>query len=470
MDSAIITPESKQKVQSFLRWTLWRRGSLFYKLQDHQIELYKSIKNNTNKKFVVNCSRRFGKSFILCLLAIEEALGKKNIHIRFAAPTQKQLKEIIQPIMVKILDDCPDELKPEFKSQDNKYMFPNGSQIHIAGCDNGNAENLRGHESDLNLIDEAGFIDDLEYVLKDILMPQTLTTGGRTIVSSTPPRTPAHYFERLCKEAIQSKYYARYTIDDNTSIDDNIKQIYCEEAGGLNSTTWQREYLCQFVVDEAIVVVPEWRSDYIGEIELDAWRMLYHNYIAMDIGGRHKTAIIYGYYDFKKSILQVLDESILTGQDTTTHLIASTIRAKEHELFNNMHEPRRIADNNNVILLQDLSLMHDVHFAPTSKDTLIAMVNEVRVFVGQGRLRVHERCKELIGCLSTAIWNKQRTQFDVSDLYGHFDALASLVYMIRNLDQYTNPIPATSTATIGTHHINYNRVEQQSNLKKMFRR
>lgn len=42
-----------------------------------------------------------------------------------------------------------------------------------------------------------------------------------------------------------------------------------------------------------------------------------------------------------------------------------------------MVEPKRIADNNNVILLQDMSLMHGVHFAPTNKDTLMAMVNEV---------------------------------------------------------------------------------------------
>jgi len=373
--------------------------------------------------------------------------------------------------MAKILDDCPRELMPTFRVQDNKYIFNNGSEIHIAGCDNGNAENLRGHESDLNLIDEAGFIDDLEYVLKDILMPQTLTTGGRTIVSSTPPRTPAHYFERLCREAQANNYYSLFTVYDNTSIDAEVIDIYCNEAGGIESTTWKREYLCEFVVDEMIVVVPEWNQEYIGEIELDAWRMFYGNYVAMDIGGRHKTAVLYGYYDFKKSILQVLDESIFTGQDTTTELIALTIIEKENQLFPNMAEPRRIADNNNVILLQDLTLMHGVSFAPTNKDTLIAMVNELRVFVGNGRLRVRETCKELIGCLATAIWNKQRTQFDISDLYGHFDALAALIYMVRNLDQYTNPIPATNTALPETHFINYHRANQEkANLKRMFKR
>jgi hypothetical protein len=213
---------NKEKASQLINYLIreqWFDGNLYYKLKPHQERLYNEIVNGTSKKYVVNCSRRFGKSFILCLIAIEQALRKKNSHIRFAAPTQKQLTEIVQPIMVKILNDCPEELKPDFKSQDKKYVFKNGSEIHIAGCDNGNAENLRGHESDLNLIDEAGFIDDLEYVIKDILLPQTLTTGGRTIISSTPPRTPAHYFTQLCNEAKSNEYYSIFTVMDNTSLD-----------------------------------------------------------------------------------------------------------------------------------------------------------------------------------------------------------------------------------------------------------
>jgi len=449
----------------------WETGDLYYKLNPHQVKLYDEIKNSKSLKHVINCTRRFGKSYTLCLLAIEQALKLPRSLIRFAAPTQKQLKEIIQPIMLEILKDCPDSYKPSFKVQDMKYVFQNGSEIHIQGCEDGNAEYLRGHRSDLSLIDEAGSIRDLEYLIKDILMPQTLTTGGRIIISSTPPRTPAHYFPRLCQEAIWGKYYSKFTIYDNTSLKPSTIDLYCEEAGGVQSTTWKREYLCEFVVDEASVIIPEWNDTYIGEVSLDAWRAYYHNYVSMDIGGRHKTAILYGYYDFKKAILQVLDESILTGQDTTTDLIAKTIQAKEEELFRDMGNTRRIADNNNVILLQDMSLMHNVHFAPTSKDTLLAMVNELRVFIAQGRLYVSDNCQELIGCLRAGIWNKQRTQFDVSDMYGHFDALASLIYMVRNIDQYTNPIPVTGTALPATHYIHFeNENQNRTNLKRMFRR
>lgn len=422
----------------------WRKGDLFYKLKDHQVPLYKEIASGNSKKYVVNCSRRFGKSFILCLIGTEFALRKRDAHIRFAAPTQKQLREIVQPIFTKIFSDCPPEMKPEFKTQMGYYYFPyTQSYIHVAGCDNNGAENLRGHESDLNLIDEAGFVADLEYIVKDILMPQTLISGGRTIIASTPSKTPAHYFTRLCHEAKFKNYYSLYTIHDNTEIDYATKMIYCDEAGGENSTTWKREYLCQFVVDEDSVVVPEWDSaKYIDEIELDAYRGLYKNYVSMDVGGKHKTAILFGYYNFKKATLQIEHELILSGASTTSLLIATKIKEIEDDLWGKFgfQLPYRVADNNNVIFLQDLGILHNLHFAPTSKDTLQAMVNEMRVFIGQGKLIIHPRCKELIGNLETGVWNGPRNAFDISDIYGHYDALAALMYLIRNIDEFTNPI------------------------------
>lgn len=454
----------------------WNNGDLFYKLKDHQVPLYKAIMESKSKRFVVNCSRRFGKSFILCLIACEHALQKKNAHIRFAAPTQKQLREIVQPIFTKIFQDCPEKLRPEFKTMMGHYYFPStDSYIHVTGCDNNNAENLRGHESDLNLIDEAGFVEDLEYVMKDILMPQTLTTGGRTIVSSTPSRTPAHYFTRLCHEAKALNFYSIYTINDNTEISYETKLDYCQEAGGEDSTTWRREYLCEFVVDEESVIIPEWKSHlYIGEIELDGYRAMYQNYVGMDIGGKHKTAILFGYYSFKKATLQIEDEAIFSGSQTTSELIAKTIVAIENELWNkyDFETPMRISDNNNVIFLQDLSILHKIHFSPTGKDTLTAMINEMRVFIGQGRLKVHPKCKELIGCLESGVWNNQRNAFDVSDIYGHYDALAALMYMIRNIDQYTNPV----IQNLGKDKYNYyirnenKDVETFNSIKKLFKR
>lgn len=70
------------------------------------------------------------------------------------------------------------------------------------------------------------------------------------------------------------------------------------------------------------------------------------------------------------------------------------------------------------------------------------MVNEVRIWVAAGRVKIHPRCKQLIGCLRYGIWDNKRTQFARSGAYGHFDALAALVYLIRNIDINSNPVPA----------------------------
>jgi hypothetical protein len=90
---------------------------------------------------------------------------------------------------------------------------------------------------------------------------------------------------------------------------------------------------------------------------------------------------------------------------------------------------------------------------PTSKDDLLAMVNKVRLMVSAGQIIIHPRCKQLIGCLKFGIWNKRRDAFEQSTGYGHFDALAALVYLVRNLDTWTNPIPSNFNKSQDTHFI-----------------
>lgn len=431
----------------------WRSGDLKWKLKPHQLGLYNEIVKQTGLKHCVVCTRRFGKSYILVLISNQKCLKEKNVHVRFAAPTQRQLKEIIIPILNKIHVDCPIDIKPIYRSQDSCFYFPStGSYLHLAGCENGHMENLRGHESHLNIIDEAGSIDDLEYLIKDILLPQTLTTKGKMYIASTPPPTPAHYFHSLAMEAKRDNYYSIYTIDDNSSIDDFTKQEYAKESGGINSSTWKREYLCQFVVDEKLVIIPEWKNEFVKNVERDDYYKFYDCYSSMDIGGRDKTVVNFGFFDFKRSQFILEHELVFTGQETTTKLISDKVKEIE-SLYYPDKKVNRWSDNNAVIFLQDMGNTHGVYYNPTSKDLLQAMINELRIFIDSGRLIINPRCTETIGCLETGIWDKTRQQFQRSGLYGHFDALAALVYLVRNLNTTTNPIPKNYGLSLSTHYI-----------------
>lgn len=154
-----------------------------------------------------------------------------------------------------------------------------------------------------------------------------------------------------------------------------------------------------------------------------------------------KSAFLIGYYNFPKAQLVIEGEIILEKHAFTTASMAAEIKAIENELYPD-HEPyMRVADSNNIILVTDLNNLHNLTFRSTSKDSLDAMINKVRMWIGAGRIIVHPRCKHLIGALKNGVWNKQRTEFARSATYGHYDILAALVYLVRNIDEYTNPIP-----------------------------
>ena len=436
----------------------WSRGLLEYKLYEHQLplfnDLWRSIHDPLCLKYALNCSRRWGKTTILSLVATTYALKYPESQIRFAAPTQKTLKKILTPIFKWIIADAPKEYRPRYYAQDQVWEFKNGSQIHTAGTDNGHYESLRGTTSHLNLIDEAGFCDELDYILRSVLMPQTLTTGGTTLLASTPSKTPAHDWYGIFTECEAAGHSRTYDIYDNKTLSQATIDAFAKESGGYNSTTFKREYLCQFIVDRELQIIPEWTLEYASVSVADEYRKYYHNYDAMDLGVKDFTAALFGYYDFRRAKLFITDELTMAGHEMTTVLLKDAIIEKERENFGSLGVFRRIADNNNLLLLQDLGSLHDLHFQPTNKDSLDAMVNEVRVFVGAGRLQVDPKCKMTIGCLKYGIWDNKHKAFGRSTAYRHFDHLAALVYLVRNLDQVTNPIPDTHFYNVHTHHIN----------------
>ena len=172
----------------------------------------------------------------------------------------------------------------------------------------------------------------------------------------------------------------------------------------------------------------------------------------MDSGVRDKTAVLFAYYDFKQAKLFVQREFWLSGETVRTDHIASRVKALELELeYDKVY--RRMADCNNLVLVNDLNSVYKLNFYPTTKDSLEAMINKVRIWIGDGRISIDPSCKELIGCLENGIWNKNRDDFGRSKVYGHFDALAALQYLVRNIDTMTNPIPRMHNKSIYTHSV-----------------
>lgn len=448
---------------------LWRRGDLDYILRPAQEKIQQEYYKTNRKLFVANCSRRIGKSYWCAKVCIETALRTPLRKIKYASAFLKDVEEIILPAFRFILSNCPDDLRPTFMATKKKFIFPNGSEIQLVGLDR-NPDGIRGQYCDLFIFEEAGFITNLQYLYSSVVIPMFKgRPGAKAIMISTPPRTPAHPFSGFCQKAEAEGAYIKLTIEDDPLVTEEELKEWRDEC--LTETDWKREYLCLFVTDETLAVIPEWRDELIAEVPPDEFRRYYHNYVGMDIGVRDKTVALLGYYDFARAKLIVVDEVVMEGSQMTTDKLAAAIKEKETLHFDGKTY-LRVGDNNNLLLLQDLGALHGLPFFATDKDDLHSMVNKVRMWVKSGRIIVHPRCKETIGCLRYAIWKENRKEFDRSISYGHFDALSGLIYLCRNIREHVNPIPAE-------YGINWDHTHGRQGLKnrgtaetigKMFKR
>jgi hypothetical protein len=450
--AAVITPE-----QAVIG--LWHRGVLAYKLKEHQYDLYSFIAEPPGKKAVCAVARQFGKSFVALLVAVETCLRKKNARVSVVAPTAKMLRGILLPNMSKLLLDCPSELKPRFSSIDNCYTFPNGSTLRLDGADSGNADSLRGRANDLVIIDEAAFVSELRALIYDIVLPSFLTTDGRLVVVSTPPKTPGHFFVELAREAELAGSYLRRTIQDNSSVTPAQRARWAEEVGGETSTAWRREYEVEFVVDEDSAVVPEFSDALVAPTKPAEFE---HRLVSMDVGfSPDPTAVLFGYYDFRRACLVIQDELLIRRM--RTDVLADQLRQTEKDLWSHVEPYSRVSDVD-LIVLNDLSSIHGIHFAPTSKDLKEAMVNELRMWAKSGRIQVDPRCVNLIHQLKTAIWASNRRVFDRTDSGGHFDLVDALIYMVRNAPTTSNPYPQNVGVSHHTHFIDSDSPEETDGL------
>ncbi len=423
----------------------WYRNDLTYMLHSGQRVLDAHFKSCAGQLFVANISRQFGKSFWAVKTAIELAQAKPRARIKYATALETDLVEFIQPAFEKVIEDCPESIKPKYKVQGAKWVFPNGSEIKLVGLDK-KPNGLRGNSIDLIVIDEAGFVGNLDYIYSSVIIPATLHRPNcRILFISTPPSTPAHPFGEFIKRAELEGSYLKLDIYQNPRITEQDIERMAKECGGRHTTTFRREFLCELVLDEDLALVPEWRDDFIeAPPEKDEYRVYYHRYDAMDMGRKDFTALLFGYYDFKRATLWIEDELKMNGPSWTSKTLDIAVRAKELELWGPDIKPfRRVADNNNPHLIVDLASIYNLSFFETDKESLDAMVNEVRVMVGEGKIRIHPRCKLLIGCLKYGIWDKHRKEFARDKVYGHYDHFAALVYLVRNLAKHSNPIPAS---------------------------
>jgi phage terminase large subunit len=284
------------------------------------------------------------------------------------------------------------------------------------------------------------------------------------------------------RQAQLNDAYVKKTIYDNPRLnEDDINRI-AEALGGVNSVDFRREYLVELITSEEDAIIPEFNPKTKAELVRNFDHPhFYDAYVSMDLGVRDLTVVLFGFYDFKTATVFIEDEIVMSGKELITDVLASRIATKESSLWTNPqtgepHPPMlRVSDNNNLMLLNELQIKHNLLFLPSRKDGLDAAINNVRMLVKQKRLIINPRCTTLINHLETGIWNKSKTSFARSSDKGHFDAIHSLIYLVRNIDFSRNPYPADYRGNMSNYFFmseptSHTTTKFESDLKALIRK
>lgn len=465
------------------KWELWRRGKLLFKLDKCQKELYDLYYNSSFKVQTWLLSRRAGKSYTLCILALEQCIRQPNSIVKFVSPTKLQVQNNVRPLFNQILSDCPDDVKPEFKEKTQIYYFPNGSEIQLAGTDSKHAEKLRGGDSHIAIVDEAGSCDDLDNVVKSILLPTTLITRGKIILASTPPKEPDHDFLKFIEEAEARGSLIKKTINDNPRITAQQLEELKVELGGENTDAWKRECLCEIIRSSNTSVVPEFTQDLEKEV-VKEWPLppFYDTYVSMDLGGKDLTVVLFAYYDFRSDKVIIQDEIVMNFNENGNNIetLTKKIQEKEKKLWYNIltNEQKvpylRVSDIDYIVTGEILKYSdYKINFIPSKKDNKEAALNNLRAMVGGRKVIIHPRCETLIRHLRNVKWHNLNTKhtFARSPDDGHYDAVDALVYLLRSIVYVKNPYPAHYGRNTKDLHIqNPNNYYKESGNVSVFKK
>lgn len=456
---------------------LWGRGAHLDRMfHSGQLECKKLFEANSKDgdMFMLLLPRRFGKSVFCFGMSDNYCRQNRNARILYLSKTSENLKEILDQSSGAIFKTCPEHLKPQYMKKDQKYVYSNGSEIRFKGMDKSGPDSLRGVTADLIVLDEFCFMEDVSYLIDNVLMPMLIETGGRMLLASTPPIAPGHEsIEYIIKCENKGNFLKKTIYDCPRWTEKQIKQFE-EEAGGKDSDTFRREYLCEIITDRNRAILTACTANHMKNIVFK-WKKptdyIPDHYISIDPGGRDQTAILYAYYDYLDATLVISDEDIL--DNPSTEEIQKSISNKLKTEWKGITPHKIIMDNNNLILIKDMQKLHGMSVKATKKDKKEAQVNQTNIMIRNKQIIIDPRCINLDQQCRYGVWNKQRTSYERSAALSHCDAIDALVYLVRNTNKSRNPIPEHKHDTkkqIDHDNFYSNSNKGSSIFKKIFNR
>lgn len=483
----------------------WQRGRLRWLLNKNQKQVYDQyrtweerdpslVPGNFPRVFVFDIGRRYGKTTLRFLIRCEDCIRTPNRIYRYSSAYQKNISEIVNDVSRFVLQTCPADLRPEYKKASQTFVFGNGSEIRLVGLDM-HPDGLRGQACDGDDLSEAAFIKGLKYSIKSVLYPQYQGRPWARICleSSAPVEAESDYDDVFVEDAKQRGAYVYRTIDDNPLLSTDEREEFIRAMGGRGHVDCQREYFNLRVRDPEGSVVPEFCI--ARHVHLSPVPRYAHGYVGADPGTRDKFGLVFGFYDAPRCKLVV--QRSWAERNAGLSDVAAVIKKAERELWGSVghgeagdlrtgpvvkpHETpdlspellqywdgkqlrdnpyRRISDTDARTIFE-LKREHGYAFTAADKSNAAARndagsarrlpeakLYALREWFLDDAIEIWPDSGPLAHQLNAGRWNKERTDFERSDVHGHLDCMMALVYMLGGVQRHLNPAkPAHADAT-----------------------
>jgi hypothetical protein len=409
---------SKQQIEVILE----QNGDLEHLYHEGQQQIYDIITESNHKELILFCSRRYGKSFFLAIYTMMLCLKNPNYKCTIVSPSKLQTSNIVQPIFRELIGRLHDKSLCKFGKSENRLNFKNGSQISLTGFDTC-VESMRGTKNDFIGLEESGMFNQntFEYNLKSIIMPTLAHSKEKLkiIHCTTPSMDYEHPINVLATSNIDN--VIKLTIYDNPLLDTEQIDTIIEECGGVNTYAFQTEYMCEVVRHEASACLPSFSSANIFTEDVNdcyivgSWD---------DAGSRDNSAYVEGVY-INNKIHVIFSHTFPAMTDTETK--ATFLKTRKYN--------KLVGDIAGVSAVEFAK--HGINFQFPNKVGWEEMLVELDGAFRRGDILIHSSLKELIGCLESTKFNKNRTDYERTIKYAHSDLLDSVKYLWRMKHLFT---------------------------------
>lgn len=343
---------------------------------------------------VVNCGRRFGKTYLSVLEMVAKAVYGNDRYIAYIAPTYAQARDIAWQELKRVCHPIADNINESRLEITVKTTQGGTSTISLRGWES--IETLRGQKFHFIVVDEIASMRNWSSNWQEVIRPTLTDYKGEALFISTP-KGFNHFYDlfNLQNDPVKGKDYKsfHFTTYDNPHIPKEEVDKAKEE---MNENSFAQEYLADFRKQTGLVYKEFDRKLHLYEGEIP--RSVREYIGGVDFGFRNPCAVLHIKVD-SDGHYWVTEEWYKT--ERSEEQIGEYIKSCQfNSVFPDPENPSAID------ILNKKGV--NVREVTKGKGSVISGIDAVRNLLKQNRLHIHKDCVNLIWEMETYTYKEKR--------------------------------------------------------------